>query len=176
MITPRKKCHLQVNIQHPPLLDKAQTDECVLKVRHSLTWCFCSIRPAPHLAVLLPFLYAGSSGPWRHPSWQRFTCNLFHVTDIQCEIRRLGWTSQNGFFTVSHPAGSLLAQTWACLPFQLFPTVGSCSQAATISVTGKLPHNIRDKSHLHCTKGKIMQRCVKWIVFVYHPTRTVHEN
>lgn len=73
----------------------------------------------------------------------------------------LGETFQNGSFTFSHPAGSLLAQTQTYLPFQLSPTIGSCSQAATTSVTGKLPHNMHDKSHLHCTKGKIMQQCVK---------------
>jgi len=86
------------------------------------------------------------------------------------------WRTPCLVFLSHSQRGIILAQTWTCLPFKLFPTLGNYSQAVTISVTGKLPHNICDKSHLHYTKGKIMQWCVKWIILVYHPTCTVHKK
>lgn len=49
MITPpRNKCHLQVSVQHPPLLDKTQTDKLCVKGAVQSGLCFCNSRPELH--------------------------------------------------------------------------------------------------------------------------------
>lgn len=89
MITPRKKCHLQVSIQHSPLLDKAQTNKVHYAGAAQSDLVLLQHQASTPLAVLLPFSVHRNLRTLRQPSWQRFTCNLFHVTVVQCEIQWL---------------------------------------------------------------------------------------
>lgn len=179
---PKSKYQCQVRIQYPPVLDTMEWWTVCQEVLYSLDPKL--LQHQDRASFVMPL----------RNSWDTASSELWSVQEnrdllvtcfvaLKCPawnaITGIGyirmfpslWKTLSLLFLSDSQWGALLAQPWRWLPFVLSPDLGNHPQVVTVSVTGKWPRNIYDNSHLHGTEGRIMQWCVRGVIFIYHPKR-----